>query len=472
MKGTWLLPTLNRPSELVEFFKTYQETESSTPVWVLVDNTDPSIEAYRTMKLPDLCEFIWTDAITMGDKVREVWGRFKDLDYVGILNDDHRLKTKGWDQKILSQINGTNIISTNDGWVAPNRICGAICFSGKILRTLNYMFLPGMHHLFSDDLWAYLFGKSNSCKILMDVLVEHDHAYKNAAKKDSTFEKINGPLGLVQTPEGNVGQGGFWPNDKKVFEEWLSSGQAEKDLQKIVDLQPRQGVMIATPSHDGNVAMAYALGLADATLGLAQNGVYFEMARVVGSSLIPHARNSLVDMFLKSKCQRLLMIDSDQGFDKNTVFALLQSPRLIIAGITPHKRFPINLNFEPLEADKHFFKSLVNKSVEEFKEFAKAKADPLGNIEVNRAGTGVMMIDRKVFEIMKDHIDYYEPFDDKSDIKHGEFFKMGGAGEKGTARRYYGEDWFFTELAKKLKIPIYINANVIVSHQGSYTFTA
>lgn len=468
MTGCWLLPTLNRPTELVKFFKTYLETESSTPVWVLVGKDDPQIEAYRCISIPQDSEMIFTDSETMGDKVREVWGRFKDFDYVGILNDDHRLVTKGWDQKILSQINGTNVVSTNDGWVAPNRICGAICFSGNILRTLGYMFLPGMHHLFSDDTWAYLFGKSGACKILMDVMVEHHHVYKHPEKKDQTSEKINGPLGLVN----GQGEGGFWPNDKKIFKEWMSSGQADKDLQKIIDLQPKQGVMIATPSHDGNVAMAYALGLADTSINLAQHGIYFEMARVVGSSLIPHARNSLVDMFLKSKCQRLLFIDSDQGFDKNAVFALLQSPRLIIAGITPHKRFPVNLNFEPLEEDKKYFASLVNKGIEEFKIFAKEKADALGNIEVNRVGTGIMMIDRKVFELMKEHVDHYEPFDDKHDIKHGEYFKMGGSGVKGEARRYYGEDWFFTELAKKLKIPIYINANVIVSHQGSYTFTA
>lgn len=471
MTGVILLPTLDRPSELAEFFEAYRETESTVSVWVLVDLNDPSIEAYRTMVLPENSKFIWTSSVSMGDKVREAWKQFIDFDFVFILNDDHRPKTEQWDQKVISQINGSNVVSTNDGWVAPNRVCGAICFSGKVLRTLGYMFLPGMHHLFSDDVWMALFGRSGALRIMMDVLVEHHHVYKHPEKKDATSEKINGPLGLVD----GRGSGGFWPNDKKIFEEWMSSGRHDKDLQKIVDLQPKQGVMIATPSHDGNVAMAYALGLADASLGMAQNGIYFEMARVVGSSLIPHARNSLVAMFLKSKCQRLLMIDSDQGFDKNAVFRLLQSPRLIIAGITPHKRFPINLNFEPLEDDKQFFKFQVDKGMEEFQVFAKAKADPLGNIEVARAGTGIMMIDRKVFEIMKDHVDYYEAFDNDPEIKHGEFFKMGGAvfqdGEK-KVRRYAGEDWAFTELAKRLKIPIYIHANVIVPHQGVFTFTA
>lgn len=462
MQGTWILPSLNRSQELSRFFKAYIETESSTPVLILVDKNDPEKEKYLQLEYPRLCTLVLTDAVTMGDKVREVWDTIIDYDWVGILNDDHRPRTPKWDQRILSQINGTNIVGTNDGWVAPARLCGAICFSGGFLRALGYMFLPGQHHLFSDDLWAHLVNRAQCAQMLMDVLVEHEHAYKDPTKRDKTFTLINGEKGLVN----GQGEGGFWPGDKKIFEEWLARG-AEKDCQKILSIQPKTGIMLATLSHDGNCAMAYALGLTDAATYLQSHNVYFEMARVVGSSLIPHARNSLVDMFLKSKCQRLLMVDSDQGFDRNVLQHLLASPRKIVAGITPHKRFPINLNFEPLEEDKKYFASLTNKGFEEFKIFAKERADAKGDIEVNRAGTGIMMIDRSTFDIMKDHVKDYEPFDDvgKQDHRHKEFFQMGGFGG-----RFRGEDWFFTENAKKLKIPIYINANAIVSHHGSYTF--
>lgn len=305
----------------------------------------------------------------------------------------------------------------------------------------------------------------------MDVVVEHRHAYKHPELQDETFKKINGPLGLVTQNGTSEGVGGFWPHDKQVIEEWFKSGTAEKDLSKIIALQPKTGLMIATPSHDGNVFINYALGLCDTAIHLSQHGVYFEMARVVGSSLIPHARNSLVDMFLKSKCQRLLMIDSDQGFDKSAVLHLFQSPKLIIAGITPHKRFPMNLNFEPLQEDNKYFSNLTNKGIEEFRVFQKDKADQLGIIEVNRVGTGFIMIDRKAFEIMKDHVSDYEPFDDRPEVKHLEYFWMGG-GKVDQNKRYLGEDWNFCRLAKKLNIPIYINANAIVTHHGSMTFGA
>lgn len=464
LKGTWLLPSLDRADELKKFFEAYADAEWTTPVLVMVDKEDPQKDAYLALELPKKCELILTDAKTMGDKVRSVWERVVNMDWVGILNDDHRPRTKEGDLKILGHINGTNVVCTNDGWVAPQRICGAICFSGKFLRTLGYMFLPGQHHLFSDDLWAHICNRAQCAQILMDVLVEHEHAYKNEKKRDNTFVLINGEKGLQANGQGEAG---FWPGDREVFFKWFQSPQNEEDCQKILDIQPKVGVMIATPFHDGQNCVGYTLGLADTTAFLMGSQIHHEMARVIGSSLIPHARNSLVDMFLKSRCEKIIMIDSDQGFDRRAVAALLQSPRKIVAGITPHKRFPMNFNFEPLPKHNKYFQSLTNKSMEEFKVYAQKEADAQGLIEVNRIGTGFVMMDRRVFEVLAEYVGEYEPFDDKPNVKHKEYFVMGGFNS-----RYRGEDWYFCEMAKKAGLQVYINANAIVSHQGSFVFQA
>lgn len=469
MKGCWLLPSLNRPNLVKEFIRAYNDTNSTTDVWLLVDDKDPSYQDYRALELPKNFLLVNTgDDITMGDKVRHVFKSISSFDWIGILNDDHKPRTDKWDQKVISQIQGHNVVFTNDGYVnaqGPTRIAGAICFSGKWLRTLGYMFLPGQHHLYSDDLWQTLCQRAQCAFFINDVLVEHDHAYKNKDLQDDTFFKINGPKGL--NPETRMGEGGFWPNDSEVFRKWLSDGSADKDLQKIMDIQPKTGIMIATPSHDNTVVFEYALGLSEFNLELRSQNQYVEIARVVGSSLIAHARNSLVDIFLKSRCQKLLFIDADQGFTASQAWPLYRSSRRVVAGITPHKRYPINLNFEPLEKDKHFFKDLVNKSMEEFIIFAKARADQNGEIEVNRAGTGIFCIDRSVFEILEESPEYFA-FDSSDSVTHKEFFKTGIA----PTRRYKGEDWHFCEEAKKLGIPIYISAQSIIPHFGGHLFQA
>jgi hypothetical protein len=453
MNGIILLPSLNRVELLKRFFKSYEATDSELPGLLLIDKGDylSKQAEYQALPLPKNWKLVETAGVSMAEKCNEIWDQFIEKEFVILLNDDHVLETKHWDRVIASQINGTNVIGTNDGWQAPKRICGATAWSCKVLKTIGWMFVPGTKHLFIDTAWEFLAGKSGALRILMDVMVRHDHAFVNG-KKDSTHEQVY--------PQG-------WENgpDAQAFNAWTQK-QAQKDLEKLIALQPKQGLMIATPSHDGSCTLDYALGLTDLAIFLTQHNVYFEMARVVGSSLIPHARNSLVDMFLKSKCQKMLFVDADQGFNKEAVLALFQSNRRIIGGVTPHKRYPINLNFDPLDEERHYFKDHNNKSVEEFQNFINEKADKQsGEIEVAKTGTGFLMIDRSVFELMKDQVEHYKPFDNSDAEPHGEYFKMGA--QDGLFR---GEDWAFMILAKKLHIPIFISARSLVTHRGHHTW--
>ncbi len=462
-QGVLLLPTLNRIEMLKDFIKSYKDTESEVPTWLLVDKGDyiAHQQEYQALDLPSQMIIKETTRITMGGKLRELWDEYKDKDFVMLCNDDHYLHTKGWDKTILASMREHLIIGTNDGpepskpWMAPNKLAGMTCWSGKVLRTLGYIMPEGLEQLYIDDVWEALGGQSGCIQILMNVCVEHRHVFKGRTK-DNTFDQVY--------PEG-------WndPNHKngeqtRVFNKWKSE-QLPKDLEKLISIQPKQGLMIATPSHDGNCAFGYALGLTDLALFFNKNNIHFEMARVVGSSLIPHARNSLVDMFLKSKCQRLLFIDSDQIFTKENALALFQSNRRVIAGVIPHKRFPINLNFNPLEKHRHYFKDHSNKSSAEYGEYARAEMDPKGEIEVEKAGFGFIMIDRSVFELMKPKVSDYFAFDNNDQVIHSEFFAMGAVNKK-----YFGEDWQFCEMAKKLKIPMYINVNCQVAHQGTFTW--
>lgn len=466
MNGVVLLPSYNRPELLKRFLQSYQDSKSITPCKVLVDKKDPKLKEYQELVYPEGSHLVLTEERSMGGKCRELWDQYKDLDYTILLNDDHVIKTEGWDLQLQKKITGTNVLGTNDGWVAPSRLAGATVWSGKVLRTVGYLFPEFIDHLYIDSIWEFLTGKAQCAQIVMEVLVAHEHVFKEAQAKDGNMDHADKTHHEVYKKD--------WNNHLEVgtpawhFNQWMEK-HGEKDAQKLLDIQPKMGLMIATPSHDGNCAMGYGLGLADIAVEMSRHNIYFEMARVVGSSLIPHARNSLVDMFLKSRCQKLLFIDADQGFNKNDVIHLFQSNKRIIAGITPHKRFPINFNFEPLPEDHKYFKDLSNKGPEEFTIYVKEKADPKGEIEVSRAGTGMMMIDRSVFDIMKDQVADYEPFDNKPEATHKEFFRMGAV--QGTkCNKFRGEDWLFTELAKSLKIPIYINSNSVVSHHGSFTF--
>jgi hypothetical protein len=462
-KGICLLPSLNRVELLKEFFKCYKEAEWEMPGWLLLDKSDyASKEAdYLALELPKNWKIVQTNGVTMGEKCRELWNDYKDLDYVALINDDHRIITKGGDKTMLASLRNHMIMGCNDGpepsrpWMAPQKLAGITIWAGHVLRTVGYLFPEGLNQLYIDDAWEYLGGQAGAIQILMNVCVHHNHVFKGRGK-DSTSDKVY-PDGWQDPTSPNGGE-------TRAFNDWKAK-EGPKALERLISTQPRQGMMIATASHDGQVAFGYALGLTDLALFLNKNNVHFEMARVVGSSLIPHARNSLIDMFMKSKCQRLLFVDADQIWSKEAALMLFQSNRRIIAGVIPHKRFPINLNFNPLEKHWHYFKDHSNKSSAEYAEYAKATMDKKGEVEVDKAGFGFIMIDRSVIELMMPLVPEYYAFDNNNDVKHKEIFAMGAVDGK-----YQGEDWAFCALAKKLKIPMYINVNCQVAHMGQFTF--
>lgn len=460
-KGVWLLPTLGRLELLKECLASLIWAETSTPGWILVDAGDfiANQQEYQSLVLPKDWQIIQTTSITMGSKFREIWDSYKDFDWVGTINSDHQIMTKGWDKTMLSHLRDHLILGTNDGktpdkpWMFPKKLCGATMWSGKVIRTLGYLMYPGLEQLYIDDQFELLGAQAGAIQLLKEVCVWHNHVFAGRAKDDSHSKVYREGWNDPTHVNGD---------ETRVFNHWKET-QYQKDLEKLVAIQPRMGLQVATPSHDGNVSFGYALGLTDLALFFNQNNIYFEMARVVGSSLLPHARNSLIAMFLKSKCQRMLFVDSDQSWTKEACLALFQSNRRIIAGVTPHKRFPINLNFTPLPEHEHFFKDLSNKASAEFQEYVNKCANQQGEIEVSKAGTGFIMIDRSVFELMLPHVQEYQAFDNNPDVKHHEYFAMGAIGGK-----YEGEDYMFNSMAKKLNIPTFISARSLVGHRGSF----
>lgn len=462
MNGAIFLPSFNRPKLLKQFLKSYRDTRATTPIWVVLDKQDPAKEEYLQIQLPPGSRFILTEARDMGGKANEIWDQLIALDFVMVLNDDYYAVTQKWDLRVISALSPSGVVGTNDNFNAPRRLAGCIALSHGFLKATGWLFPPGIKHLYTDSAWEYLCGKASCAQILMDVVVEHRHAYLDKSREDDTFKLINGEGGLVN----GEGTGGYWPDDKRAFEEWLRT-DAEAAVSRVMAIQPKSGLMIAVPSQHGDVNLDWAMGVLELGVHLSSQGIYYEVARVVGSSLLAHARNTLVDMFLKSRCQKLVFIDSDQGFTKDTVLNLYNSKTKIIAAIVPHKRFPMNLNFEPLNEDMKFFKDLVNKSSQELWALAKAKASPQGEIKVKRAGTGMMCIDRSAFEAMKPYTPIYLAYDFRTDAVHHEFFRMG---INPATTRYVGEDWGFALIAQKAGIPMYINANALCSHKGNFSW--
>lgn len=191
-----LLPTLDRIDKLVNFLMSARDNGMTVPGLVIVDEKDfeRNRGAYARVKeqyMNPNWEMRVTKAITMGDKVREVWHEVENLNWVGLLNDDHVVKRPhDWDMVSVSALTGRNFISTNDGWRSPQLPCGLTAWSMPLLKVCGFPIFPeGLQHLFIDNLWQ-LIGEHTGCHdFVHNVTIEHHHVFKREGEMDQTHQK-------------------------------------------------------------------------------------------------------------------------------------------------------------------------------------------------------------------------------------------------------------------------------------------
>lgn len=200
MKGLWLLPSRRRIEKLRRFLalSSMNGMTSGGAIMVQKDEHAELETEYAALPLPEKWGVIPMQSDGMGDKYREIWPAVKDLDWVGIACDDLQPQTPGWDAKLLSRINGRNVVTCNDGQQGDSRMSGITVFSGGLLRAIGYIYAPGFWHTFMDNVWEDV-GRATGCWTYEpDVLVTHDHPFVNQqidpAKADETTYKSYGRM--------------------------------------------------------------------------------------------------------------------------------------------------------------------------------------------------------------------------------------------------------------------------------------
>lgn len=214
-----LLPTLNRVKLLRNFLESAVDAKTSTPGLIIVDHEDykKNVKAYCDMVRPPNWVFVETDAITMGDKIREVWPRVKDCKWVNLLNDDHFIRTKEWDKKLIAKLDGTNFVTCNDNWMSPTKAAGATMWSMGLLNAVGIPIYPkGMQHLFIDDTWEAIGRATGTWHVDHSVLIEHHNQLKTPGQRDDTFNKVYGD-------GADLTKGPHWENDQKVHVDFMTN---------------------------------------------------------------------------------------------------------------------------------------------------------------------------------------------------------------------------------------------------------
>ncbi len=192
-----------------------------------------------------------------------------------------------------------------------------------------------------------------------------------------------------------------------------------------------------------------------------------------GESLLGRGRNHIAQHALTNGWDKLLFIDSDEGFSWTDFHALVSSPHPIIAGLVPLKAYPnqphnfqTSLNFLPfLEDEKYFDRSL--RTLDSTLKMAAGHGSNL--IKVAFTGTGFLCIDSSVLAKLAETEETYmypNPNTGQCEV-HWNFFGSGPIEDQ-----YQSEDWSLCHKAREAGFDIIVDTNVRATHSGNHTFRA
>jgi hypothetical protein len=199
----WFLPSRSRPHNVERLARAWIETEASTPLVLRVDEDDPLADVYLAMELPKGWALVVEPRLPLGEIYNEFYQRQPYHDWYGFIADDVVPETKGWDRALI----GT---ADSDGMAVPaggETTGGAPHFviSGRLVREMGWLCLPGLDRLYIDTVWAELAREKGVLRHRPDIVLRHHHPSAGLALRDATYRK---PLK---------------ENDRVLFETWRQS---------------------------------------------------------------------------------------------------------------------------------------------------------------------------------------------------------------------------------------------------------
>lgn len=206
-------------------------------------------------------------------------------------------------------------------------------------------------------------------------------------------------------------------------------------------------LLIGTPCYNGMLHVDYF----NSIMNLYKEKIQFATMCLANESLITRARNTLISYFYHNKdFTHLLFLDGDIGIPFGTITKLLSHNKNIIG-------VPIALKGFDENGNKVYN---VGKLIEDCGDLC----------EVDRVGTGCLLISRKVVEDIIKVSDKYKKFipsrgEGLTEIDHYDVFKTGVFQED-----YLSEDFWFCMRMRSLGYSIYIDRSINAVHNGMYVF--
>ena len=228
----------------------------------------------------------------------------------------------------------------------------------------------------------------------------------------------------------------------------------------------KYGLYIATPCYGEEVNVHYMDSMMKLHQELLKAGIPHIKQHILHTSLITKARNECISNFMnQTDLDYFLFVDADISFKATDVIKLMNYDKPLVCGTYPKK----SLKWTPIS------EMIYNREVETSKSLLEATSEYTiyqkenetikdGLLEVNRVGTGFMMIKR---DLIKKVAKKYKKLMYKENGKKG----YGLFESDIINKEHLSEDYAFCERVKSTGEKVYIDPSIeLVHHGGNINF--
>lgn len=164
----WIVPSRERPEKVARFLKCYERTQATTPLWIVIDETDPKIADYEALGCPLLIRP--GETVGCAAKVAYAHAMRPHEPFYGIFADDIEPLTKGWDIALKLAAMPDRVAYPNDLLHTP-RYFPLPCIGADLVRRVGFLALPAIEHYGIDNFWCHLARRTGRLRYLKDHVV-------------------------------------------------------------------------------------------------------------------------------------------------------------------------------------------------------------------------------------------------------------------------------------------------------------
>lgn len=223
-----IVPTRGRPAQLARLVDAVAGTTTGrADVLALVDDDDPTRGAYleygarRGVQVMVGRRQGLVGSTNLG--ARLALEGDEPPTYLASLGDDHLPRTLDWDVRLIKAIRGLD----GPGWAYGNdllqgeRLPTAWVAHADTVRTLGWMMLPTLQHMYPDNVVADLGRATGRLAYVGGVIIEHMHPSAGKAQVDESYAQSNRAEQYIR--------------DQRAYDAWRDIGM-DRDVAAVAGL--------------------------------------------------------------------------------------------------------------------------------------------------------------------------------------------------------------------------------------------